>query len=50
MNWFYSREPATPQKDNSLLFLIIFILFVYTANKQGWGQKEDKKKKKRKTR
>ena len=48
MNWFYSREPAPPQKDNSLLFLIIFILFVYTANKQGWGEKEEKEKEKQK--
>ena len=48
MNWFYSSEPAPTQKDNSLLFLIIFILFVYTANKQGWGKKEEKEKEKKK--
>ena len=43
MSWF-SSPVTTKKKDNSLLFLIIFILFVYTANKQGWGQKEKKKK------
>jgi len=48
MNWFYSQEPVPPEKDNNLLFLFIFILFVYTANKQGWGKKEEEFKKKKK--
>jgi len=48
MNWFYSQEPVPPEKDNNLLFLFIFILFVYTANKQGWGKKEEEFKKEKK--
>ena len=47
MSWF-SSQPPPQEKDNSLLFLIIFILFVYTANKQGWGKKEKKEKEKKK--
>jgi len=48
MNWFYSQEPVPPEKDNNLLFLFIFILFVYTANKQGWGKKEEEFKNEKK--
>ena len=42
MNWFSS--PPEPKNDNGLLILIIFILFIYTANKQGWGKKYKKEK------
>ena len=45
MNWFSS--PPEPKNDNGLLILIIFILFVYTANKQGWGKKDKKEKEKK---
>ena len=42
MNWFSS--PPEPKNDNGLVILIIFILFIYTANKQGWGKKYKKEK------
>ena len=45
MNWFSS--PPEPKNDNGLLILIIFILFVYTANKQGWCKKDKKEKEKK---
>jgi ATP-dependent metalloprotease FtsH len=45
MNWFSS--PPEPKNDNGLLILIIFILFIYTANKQGWGKKDKKEKEKK---
>ena len=46
MNWFSS--PPEPKNNNGLLILIIFILFIYTANKQGWGKKDKKDKKDKK--